>query len=122
MSRFTEHTSIGPINSEQIAQQTKTGVNRRAHQGKDETVTVVGASATSVSLIGENLTRNAIMFENSDSARCYVLLGGGTATTANYSFSLAQYGNKTIDNYKGPVSAIWASANAGNALVTEIHA
>lgn len=65
-------------------------------------------------------TRNGVVMENSDVNRCFILLGPGTATITNYSFSLGTNENAKLDTtFDGPASAIWGTAGAGALKVTE---
>jgi hypothetical protein len=84
------------------------------------TVTQVASSATSVALLAANSARNKGMLTNASTAILYVLLGSGTASTTNYSFTVAASGVANLpDGFTGPVTGIWASAN-GYAYLTEM--
>ena len=78
------------------------------------------ASAIASTVLVAPSTRRRVFMENSDANRLHVLLGSGTATTTDYSFSLAQYENCEIVDYSGEIKGIWAADGAGFALITEI--
>lgn len=79
----------------------------------------VSSTTTSTTLLQAS-NRAGLIIENSDANRLYVLLGSGTASGSNFSFSLAQNENAHIPGYKGVVTGIWAADGSGSALVTEI--
>jgi hypothetical protein len=84
-------------------------------------VTAVASSATSGSLVAGNTSRRGLVIENSDANRLYVLLGPGTASATNYSFSLAQNENSGIygiGDYTGDVTGVWAGDGSGYAMVS----
>jgi hypothetical protein len=69
-------------------------------------------------LLAANPQRRGFIIENSDANRLHVRLGG-TATTTDYSFSLAQNENAERTNYQGQVVGIWAADGSGYAHVSE---
>jgi hypothetical protein len=79
----------------------------------------VSSSTTSAQLLAANAQRGAFVIENSDANRLYVLVNSGTASSTNYSFSLAQNENALVPGYTGQVMGIWAGDGAGAALITE---
>jgi hypothetical protein len=84
-------------------------------------VTAVASATSSTSLVAGNTSRKGLVIENSDANRLYVLLGAGTASATNYSFSLAQNENAGvygIADYTGEVNGIWAGDGSGYAMVT----
>ena len=85
-------------------------------------LTVVASATTAggVTLASENASRGGLIIENSDANRLHVLLDGGSASTSNFSFSLAQNQNAFIPGYTGVVKGIWAADGSGSAFVTEI--
>lgn len=80
----------------------------------------VDSSTTSQTLLAAS-GRSKYIIENSDTNRLYVLLGSGTASATNYSFSLAQYENAEISGYQGIVTGVWAGDGSGSAFLTEIN-
>ena len=82
----------------------------------------VASTTTSTTLLAahdSNLARrNAVVVQNDDANRLYVLLGTGTASSTNYSFSLAQNENALLPDYQGALTGIWAADGSGNAQVT----
>lgn len=91
------------------------------------TVTSVDDTASSTQLIAANPDRTGLLIANASSAILYVLLGEGTASTTNYSWSLAANGGQMdLGNYsgrafKGAVQGIWASNSTGAAKITELE-
>lgn len=82
--------------------------------------TSIASSATSVSLVAANPARRKLIITNTSTAILYVDFTGGTATaTTAHGYQMASNTNLVLDNYTGPVSGIWASAN-GQANITEI--
>jgi len=79
----------------------------------------VASAATSTQLLAANAQRRTLIIENSDANTLYVLLNSGTASSGNFSFSLAQNANKVIDGYTGEVVGIWSVDGAGSAHITE---
>lgn len=63
--------------------------------------------------------KSEVVVENSDANRCYLLIGSGTVSATNYSFSLAQYDKARLDNQTDQVQVIWGTAAGGALLVTE---
>jgi hypothetical protein len=57
---------------------------------------------------------------NDDANRAYVLVGPGTVTATNCSFSLAQYENASLKDHDATqaISVIWGTAGAGGLNVT----
>jgi hypothetical protein len=78
-------------------------------------------SATSVLAATTQFTRTRceMIFENSDTNRCYVLIGSGTVSSSNYSFSLAQFEKVRLDNLTDQISVVWGTAAGGALMVTE---
>lgn len=76
--------------------------------------------ATPIAILPAN-KRNGLVFENTDANRCHILLGAGTVSVTNYSFSLAQNSCQVLSiDYDGPVNAIWAADGAGSLYTTEL--
>lgn len=82
-------------------------------------VSVVASAAASTTLLAAG-SHSKIIVENSDANRLYVLLDSGTASSANYSFSLATNESAQVAGYSGVVKGIWAADGSGNALVTTL--
>lgn len=83
-------------------------------------VTAVASSAASTSLLAADSARKSVLIENSDANRLHILLDGGTASTSNYSFSLAQYENARLadSEAQGVIVGIWAADGSGSAQIT----
>lgn len=94
-----------------------------AFGGSTGTTTPVTSVATSTSLKAANAARTGITIANDSTSILYVLLGTGTASATNYTFSIAAKGtiasDRTVTGYTGAIQGIWASAN-GFAMVTEV--
>jgi hypothetical protein len=83
------------------------------------TLTVVASLNTPVAGVPVNSSRGGLVIENDDANRLYVLLGPGTVSSTNRSFSLAQNENAFLPNCTDKVSLIWAADGSGNAYITE---
>lgn len=82
-------------------------------------VTKVASGTTAVQLLAANPQRRGFVIENSDANRLHVYLGSGTASTTDFSFSLAQNENAERTNFTGEVRGIWAADGSGYAHITE---
>jgi hypothetical protein len=80
-------------------------------------VTAVASAATSTSLLASGSNRNVII-ANSDANALHVLLGTGTASSSNKSFTLAQDEDAILYGYDGPITGIWAGDGSGSAHIT----
>lgn len=76
------------------------------------------ASSTSNAKVLDDAAPREIIFHNSDANRAYILLGTGTASAANHSFSLAQYESAQIESHSGEVNVVWAGDGSGYLHVT----
>jgi len=81
------------------------------------TVTKV-ASATSNTTLTAALNARQVIIENSDANRLHIRLDGGTASTTDFSVSLAQNASITLTGYAGAITGIWAADGTGYAHVT----
>jgi UDP-3-O-acyl-N-acetylglucosamine deacetylase len=81
-------------------------------------VTSVASGTSSVKALDPNASRKGLVFQNTDANACYVLLGSGTASSTNFSFSLAQDANASITGFHGEVNVIWAADGSGALKVT----
>ncbi len=83
-------------------------------------VTAVASAASSTQLLASDVTRQSVIICNDDANRLYVLLDDGTASTTNYSFSLAQHENARLsgNEAQGEINGIWSADGSGNALLT----
>lgn len=86
------------------------------------TVTSVGDSASSVTILAANTNRLGATVQNDSSAVLYLLLGTGPATTTNYTVRMVQNAYFEVPyDYVGIITGIWASdPNDGAARVTEL--
>jgi hypothetical protein len=83
-------------------------------------LSVVASTTSSTALAVPDTARTSVIICNDDANRLYVLLGGGTASATNYSFSLAQNENAELRGTaaRNQIAGIWAADGSGNALVT----
>ena len=81
------------------------------------TVTTVGDSITSGQLIASNTSRKEVEFYNNSSATLYLLKGSGTASSTNYTVSLAQ-GDYYTSNITSAFQGVWSSDAGGSVLIT----
>ncbi len=84
------------------------------------TVTSVGGSASSVSLLASNANRRGASVFNDSTAYLYLKLGS-TASTSSFTVRIDPYGYYEIPQpvYTGAIDGIWASAT-GSARITEL--
>lgn len=84
-------------------------------------VTSVAGATSSTSVLASNSSRIFAAIYNNTNKNMYVLLGGGTASTSNFTTILfaATYWEVPVD-YTGAINAIWASGVSGSVLVTEL--
>ncbi len=80
----------------------------------------VASTTTATALLAARGRRGGVIIENSDANRLHVLIGSGTVSATNYSFSLAQYHNAKLDDYGGAISGVWAGDGEGFAHITEM--
>lgn len=71
---------------------------------------------SSAQIAGADSTREGVVLFNTGTNLVYVLLGSGTASSTNYSFSLAATDLVTISGYTGVIQAI--AASGGSIAVT----
>lgn len=76
------------------------------------------ASGTSNVKVLDDSSPRDIIFHNSDANRVYILLGTGTASASNHSFSLGENENALIENHSGEVNVVWAADGSGYLHVT----
>lgn len=81
-------------------------------------ITSVDSAASSTVLLAVDTARRGLIVTNTDANALYVLLDGGTASTTNYSFSLATGESATVPDYPGPLTGIWAGNGSGVALLS----
>lgn len=81
-------------------------------------VSVIASSTTAAEFAAVDGGRKGFTIENSDANRLYVLLGQGTASSSNYSFSLAQNENMGLSDCRERISGVWAVDGSGFAMVT----
>lgn len=95
-------------------------IDGKLTKGSSSTVTSVGDSATSVTLLASNTSRKSAMVYNDSSAALYLKLGA-TASTSSFTVKLAQDDYFEVPGgYTGVIDGIWASDAGGNARVTEV--
>lgn len=82
--------------------------------------TIVGSSASSVTILALNAARKGVVIVNTDANTLYLDLSGGTATTSRYATALGAGQEYQVPfGLTGLITGIWAAAGSGSALVTE---
>lgn len=76
------------------------------------------STTTSAQVLAAGSNRRVILC-NTDANACYVLVGAGTASATNMSFSLAQNENAAFDCDE-QINAVWAADGSGYLFVTAI--
>lgn len=84
------------------------------------TTTSVASAASTTSLLAADANRYGFTVANTDANLLYVLLGTGTASATNYTFTVAPNSDRTVSDYTGAVQGIWAADGSGAALLTVI--
>lgn len=87
------------------------------NKGTESLVTSVASSATSVTLLSENINRVKAVINN-NSTRILYIKEGTTASATSYTYKLSKDDAVVIDDYVGRIDGIWDTAN-GNAIITE---
>lgn len=82
-------------------------------------ISSIASGTSDVRLLAANAQRKGFIVVNDDANRLYVLLGSGTSSSTNYSFSLAQNENAQMAGYVGELRGVWAADGSGSARVTE---
>lgn len=85
------------------------------------TQTSVASSATDVTILASNASREGAVIYNDSTQILYLLLASGTSSTSNYSVQVPSQSYFEVPGpsiYTGVIKGIWAAAN-GNARVTE---
>jgi hypothetical protein len=84
------------------------------------TITPVNRSGSSVPLLAANANRKGLILYNNSGAYAYVAFAATASETA-FSVRIApNSGYESSQTYRGPVSAVWASAGSGQMQVTEL--
>lgn len=84
------------------------------------TVTSVASAATSTTILAANTARYGASIANDDANALYLLLGGGTASTSNYTVKLFTDDYFQVPfGFTGAITGIWAADGSGSARVTE---
>lgn len=107
--------AIDPTTNRLLVQAT---FNPTSGLGTTSTITSVGDSASSVTLLASNTSRIKAVINNDSSAVLYIK-EGSTASTTSYSYKLSQDDVAIIDDYNGIITGIWASDAGGSARITE---
>lgn len=91
-------------------------------QPSSSTVTKIAQSTSSVVLAADNPNRLGLTIYNDSTSPLYVRVATGPATTDNWTVKLRKddYYELPFPAYHGEVTAIWGSAGAGSARVTEM--
>jgi hypothetical protein len=87
-------------------------------------VTRQPATTSAAQVLAADGARYSVILTNDDANRAYVLVGPGTASTTNYSFSIAQYDEKALVGHERMaterISVIWGTAGAGGLNATSL--
>lgn len=85
-------------------------------------VTRQAATTSATQVLAADGTVLARVLYNDDANRAFVLVGPGTVSSTNCSFSLAQYENAELEGHAATerVSVIWGTAGSGGLNVTSI--
>jgi hypothetical protein len=86
------------------------------------TITQVGSSATSETIIATNVNRKGLLIFNDSTQILYLLYGSGAASATNYSVKIQPqtlWEMPANPVFTGQFDGIWVAVN-GNAYVTEI--
>lgn len=84
------------------------------------TLSNVASSASSVTLLNANSSRQKCLIWNNSTAILYVKLGSDAATTTSCTYKMISDAQWEVPaGYTGAITGIWASAN-GAARITEI--
>lgn len=86
----------------------------------------LAATTTPTTVLNANTSRlkGGLIFANSDTNPCFVLLSdpsvSGNVSSTNYSFSVAASGSfGPVLGYSGIVQVVWGTAGTGKLMVTE---
>ena len=88
-------------------------------------LTKIAATTSAASALPANTSRakGGLVFENSDTNRCYVLLGDpaivGSPSATNYSFSLGQNESANVAGCAQAVQCVWGTAGTGSLMISE---
>jgi hypothetical protein len=88
-------------------------------------LTKISSTTSATTVLAANTARrkSRLLFENSDTNRCYVLVGDpnivGAPSATNYSFSLAQNDPAELKDCMQAVQCVWGTAGTGALMVTE---
>jgi hypothetical protein len=85
------------------------------------TVAAVAASTSAQTVLASNSLRRGFFLFNDTNKDAFIKLAAAP-TTASFSFKISPGGlyERDLTNYKGIVTAIWASSASGNLLATEL--
>lgn len=87
------------------------------------TLTSVDSTTVSGTILAANPDRLGAVIYNTDANALYILLGAGTASASNLSWSIAANSQYEVPfGYTGIIVGAWAADGAGAAKVTEFTA
>lgn len=110
-----EPVEVDPSTGRLLVNATLTGTTK---QPSASTITSVGDTTSSTTLLSANTSRLEAEFYNNSTAVLYLLKGSGTASSMNFTVALNQGDYYTTD-YTGQTNGVWASDTGGYVLVTE---
>lgn len=84
------------------------------------TKSAVASATGSTTILLANAARKGATITNTDANALYLDLSGGTASSTNFSVSIAANGYYEVPfGYAGLITGAWAADGSGSALVTE---
>lgn len=85
------------------------------------TTTSVDSTASPVTLLAANTSRQGATITNTDANTLYVLLGTGTVSATNFTVAIAANGYFEVPfKFTGAITGIWAVDGSGAAKITEV--
>lgn len=94
-----------------------------SRQSLGASLSSVSSSATSVTLLAQNLDRHTVIIHNTDANTLYVAFASSaTAAIGGYSYPVASGAILELIDcpYIGAISGIWSADGSGGAAITEI--
>lgn len=113
--------ATSPVNSKTAFIPSFQAVNAAGAAGAGTgTLTSVDSTASSTTILAANPDRLGATIYNTDANALYILLGAGTASASNLSWSIAANSQYQVPfGYTGIIVGVWAADGAGAAKVTE---
>lgn len=112
-----EITSLKKVTNSNSAKLTI--IQNNTSRGGTGALTQVSSSATSVLLLASNQNRTNIDITNTNTTDILYIAKTSTATTSNYTYSIAPGETKEIANFTGALNGIWAGTTDNGCNITE---